>query len=93
MITGALLGYNIKDRNDSIVGKLRNGKKFTFKTKEFGNQCFYAILETREEIMINVEKGKEYFVRCSVNPGILIARPEINIIENYLGIKEFEALK
>lgn len=93
MAIGALIGYKIKNGNDSIVGRLRNGEKFTFKTKEFGDQTFYAVLETREEIKINVEKGQEYFVRCGMNTGLVIARPDLNITENFIGSKEFEELK
>lgn len=90
---GALLGYKIKDANDSIVGRLRNNEKFVYKTKKFGLQSFYGTLETNEEIKINVEKGKEYFIRCSVNMGVVIGRPEIGLIENYIGMKEYDEMK
>jgi hypothetical protein len=90
---GALLGYKIKDSNDSIVGRLRNGEKFAYKIKKTGTQSFYGTLETKEEIKINIEKGKEYFVRCSINMGIVLGRPEINLIENYIGMKEYDAMK
>lgn len=90
---GALLGFKIKDSNDSIVGRLRNGEKFIYKTKKFGKQTFYGVLETKEEVVINIEKGKEYFVRCSVNMGVVIGRPEINTIENYMGMNEYNEMK
>lgn len=90
---GALLGYKIKDVNDSIVGRLRNGEKFIYKTKKFGNQSFFGTLETKEEIKINIEKGKEYFVRCSVNMGVVLGRPEIHSIENYIGMKEYDEIQ
>ncbi|HET7360612.1 MAG TPA: hypothetical protein VFI78_01625, partial [Salinimicrobium sp.] len=90
---GALLGYKIKDENDSIVGRFRNGEKFIYKTKKFGTRSFHATLETKEEISINVQKGKEYFVRCGVDMGIVLGRPDIKIIANYLGIMEFEAME
>lgn len=90
---GALLGYKIKNGNDSIIGRLRNGEKFTYKTTRFGEQIFYAVLETKEEIRINVEKGEEYFVRGGMNTGIVIARPDLSITENHIGIKEFAKLK
>lgn len=89
---GALLGYKIKDANDSIVGRLRNNEKFIYKTKNFGVQSFYGTLETKKEIKINVEKGKEYFVRCSVNMGVVLGRPEISLIENHIGMKEYEEM-
>lgn len=89
---GAFLGYKIKNEQDSIIGRLRNGEKFIFKTQTFGPQVFYGALETSEEIKINIEKGKEYFVRCAVTMGVVIGRPEIYIIENNVGIKEFERM-
>jgi hypothetical protein len=90
---GALLGYKIKNENDSIIGRLRNGEKFTYKTKKNGTQSFYGTLETKEEVKINIEIGKEYFVRCSVNMGVILGRPEINLIENYIGMKEYDEMK
>ncbi|HEU4790786.1 MAG TPA: hypothetical protein VFS71_13960 [Flavobacterium sp.] len=93
LAVGSLLGYHIKNTNDSIVGRLRNGEKFVYKTKKFGNQNFYGTLETKSEIKINVEKGKEYFVRCGVNMGVAIGRPEINIVENSIGMKEYDKME
>lgn len=90
---GSLLGYKIKNGNDSIVGRLRNGEKFKYITKKFGEQTFYGVLETKEEVKINIEKGNEYFVRCAVNMGVVLGRPEINIIENYVGMKEYDSMK
>ncbi|NDP28506.1 MAG: hypothetical protein GZ087_13935 [Flavobacterium sp.] len=90
---GSMLGYKIKDKNDSIVGRLRNGEKFIYKTKKFGIQNFYGTLETKEEVTINIEKGKEYFVRCSVNMGVALGRPEISLTENYVGMKEYDEME
>ncbi len=90
---GTLIGYKIKDANDSIIGRVRNGEKFTYKTKEFGMQSFYGATESKEEIKMNIEKGKEYFVRCSITMGVLVGRPEISQIENYIGMREYEEMK
>jgi hypothetical protein len=90
---GSMLGYKIKDAKDSIVGRLRNGEKFVYKTKIFGVQNFYGTLETKEELKINIEKGKEYFVRCAVTMGVALGRPEIELIENYVGMIEYDEIK
>jgi hypothetical protein len=90
---GAFLGYKIKDGSDAVVGRLRNGEKFIYKTQKCGMQTFYGVLETKEEVVINIEKGKEYFVRCSINMGVVLGRPEINTIENYIGMNEFKEMK
>ncbi len=90
---GALLGYKIKTEKDSIIGRVRNGEKFAYKTKKFGNQVFVGELETKEQLTINVQKGQEYFVRCAVTMGVVVGRPEITLIENRVGRKEYEQMK
>lgn len=90
---GAMLGYKIKNDKDSIIGRLRNGEKFVYKTKNFGSQSFYGVLETKEEVQLHVEKGKEYFVRCSVNMGVVLGRPEINLIESHVGRKDYDRME
>ncbi len=89
---GSLLYYAIKNDKDSVVGKMKNGEKFILKTKDFGSKNFYGVLETKETININIEKRKEYFVRCGVKIGVAFGRPEINLIENHVGIKEFNGM-
>ena len=88
---GSFLGYKINTEKDSIIGRMRNGEKFEFKTTKFGNQTFYGELETKKEIVINVEKGKEYYVRCGVKTGIMVGRPELTVVDNHIGKKEFAA--
>lgn len=90
---GALLGYKIKTESDSIIGRVRNGEKFQYKTKKFGSQIFWGELETKEKVVINVEKGQEYFVRCGIKLGVAVGRPEIYLIENHIGINEYEMVK
>ncbi len=92
-LMGSALGYKINVENDSVIGRVRDGEKFIYKTKKFGKRIFYGVLETKEEIYIDVEKGKEYFVRCAVKSGVAIGRPEIYLIENSVGIKEYAEMK
>jgi len=89
---GALLGYKIKTENDSVIGRLRYGEKFEYKTKTFGLQHFHGDLETKETITIDVQKGQEYFVRAGVTMGVMIGRPELNNVENRVGMKEYREI-
>lgn len=86
---GAMLGYKITDEKDSIIGRLRNGEKFAYKTKKFGEQSFYGQLETKKKVTLNIVKGQEYFIRASVESGVVFGRPVIDIIENQNGIPEY----
>lgn len=90
---GALLGYKIKDNKDSIIGRVRNGEKFEMKTTKYGNQTFYGYLETKDSVIVNIEKGKEYFIRCGVKLGVALGRPEIDLMENYIGREQYNEMK
>lgn len=90
---GFLLGYKVRTATDSIIGRLRADEKFAYKTKKFGPQQFVVEVETKESITLNIEKGKEYFVRCGMTMGVVAGRPEITLIDNEIGIKEYNGLK
>ena len=92
-LAGAMIGYKIRMDNDSIIGRVRNGEKFAFKTSNFGNHTFWGITEARDSVKINVQKGEEYFVRCAITIGIAVGRPELNLTPNKIGAEEFEAMK
>jgi hypothetical protein len=40
-------------------------------------------------VLINIQKGEEYYVRCGIKMGVLMGRPEIYLIENSKGRKEY----
>ena len=90
---GALIGFKIRRNESDIIGRVRNGEKFSYQTKDFGTHEFWAITESKRSVIIDVKKGEEYFVRCGLTMGITVGKPEIYIVENDLGISEFEAVK
>jgi len=49
--------------------------------------------ESKASLLIDVNKGQEYFVRCSINMGLTVGKPEMYLIDNELGISEYESLK
>jgi len=89
---GAMLGYKIKTDNDSVIGRLRNGEKFEYKTKTFGKQNFHGDLETKETVSIYIEKGQEYFVKAGVTMGVMFGRPQLVHVENRVGMKEYREM-
>jgi hypothetical protein len=86
---GGMLGYKVNVENDSVIGRMRNGEKFEYRTKKFGKRQFYGQIETHEEVIIDVQKGQEYYVRCGIKTGNFVGRPELTRVENYIGRKEF----
>ena len=92
MITGALLGYKVRMDNDSVVCRVRNGEKCEVNITDFGKHKFWAKIESRDSIIIDVQRGQEYFVRCSVGLGVLVGKPDFSLVENHIARKEFERM-
>ena len=90
---GPLIGYEVKDEYGDGIGKIRTNTKFKYVTKDFGNRTFTAQTEHKEVLEINVEKGGEYFVQCTVNMGVMIAQPNMNLVDSEKGRKDYEMVE
>lgn len=92
MITGNLIGYKVRMDTDSVVCRVRNGEKCELKIYDFGKHTFWGQTHAADSVTIDIERGKEYYIRCAMNPGLLIGRPNLNLIENHIAIEEFEEM-
>lgn len=90
---GSLIGYKVRMNDETVIGRARNGEKFEYKITEFGKYEFWAKTESKTSVIIDVEKGQEYFVRCGINMGIAVGKPEMYLVENELGVSEYESMK
>ncbi|PKB43625.1 hypothetical protein AX016_1829 [Cellulophaga sp. RHA19] len=92
MITGSFIGYKVRMDTDSIVCRARNGEKCELKIYDFGKHTFWAKTESTDSVTIDIKKGKEYFIRCAMNPGFITAKPYLNEIESHIAIEELEKM-
>lgn len=90
--SGSFVGFKIRMDDETVIGRVRNGEKFAFKTTDFGKHEFWGKTESKSSVNIDIKKGQEYFVRCGITMGIGVGRPEIYLIENELGISEYKSL-
>lgn len=90
--TGSFIGFKIRMDDETVIGRVRNGEKFEYKTTDFGEHEFWGKTESKGSVKIDIKKGQEYFVRCGISIGIGVGRPEIYVIENELGISEYKSL-
>lgn len=90
---GSMIGYKIRLDDETEIGRVRNGEKFEFKTKDFGEHKFWGKTESQDSVVINVQKGQEYFIRCGIKMGAVVGKPEMYLIENHIGISEYEEMK
>lgn len=89
---GSMIGFKIRMDDETVIGRVRNGEKFEYRIKDFGEHKFWGKTESKSSVIIDVKKGQEYFVRCGINMGIAVGKPEIYLVENDLGISEYESL-
>lgn len=86
---GPLISYNLK-LGDSVLCRVRNNFKTTVKIKKEGLNSLIARTESKKELPIDVEFGKHYYLRCSVDMGVLIGRPHMDLVDYKTGSGEFE---
>lgn len=89
---GHLLGYKVKDENNGNIGRMRTGETFSHKTTAYGDRVFKGSLETTEEVTLTLERGYEYYVKCSVGFGIMMGRPIIKQMRIDIGEEEYNIL-
>jgi hypothetical protein len=89
---GSLDDYNLY-LGDSLLCRVENDYYERINVYTEGMNVLWAETETKFEIPVNIEFGKEYYLRCAVTPGILESRPEFELVETQNGRIEVETLK
>lgn len=89
---GPLVGYNLY-LNDSLLFRVKNNSKQEIKIKKEGTHTLWAKTESKTEISIDIEFGKEYYLRCGVLMGVMVGRPQLQIIDAISGKSEFDGVK
>jgi len=88
---GSLVDYNLY-LGDSLLCRVENNYYERIKIYNEGINTLWAETETKFEIPVSVEFGKEYYLRCAVTMGILEGRPEFELVEEQNGRIEVETI-
>lgn len=86
-MTGFLIGYDVH-MGDSLVYRARNGSQVGVRRRVPGPVRVWAKTEVREEIVLDVQPGREYYVRCTIGMGALVGRPHLQQVSAAQGRKE-----
>lgn len=86
---GYLREYNIH-LNDSILCRVKNDSKYEIKLYKKGINAVWAETEARDSVLMNVKFGQEYFLKCTLKMGIIIGRPDMELIPKEQGRYEYE---
>lgn len=89
---GFLLGYDLY-LGDSVICRVKNKSKQEIKIKKKGMNSLWAKTEAKSEIPIDIEFGREYFLRCTMGMGIMIGRPKLQLIDGMQGRYEYNSIK
>ena len=66
---GALVGYDVYLGND-VICRAKNKWKTTIQIRSFGLNTVWASTESKTELSVNFEPGREYYIRCGVKWGL-----------------------
>ncbi len=88
--TGTLLSYNLY-LGDSTICKVSNRFRQKIKVYKSGETELWAKTESKAAVPVHLEKGKSYYLRCSVAMGVMVGRPNLELVSNRTGSREFLA--
>lgn len=78
---------------DEVVYRSKNNTKTAVKVDKPGTYEIWGKTETRENISLNVEMGKEYYVKTFVHFGVAIWRPSIEQVTPEVGRSEWDSIR
>ena len=86
-----LYSYNVHV-GDSVGYRARNGSQGEVRRRVPGPVKVWAKTEAREEIVLDVQPGREYYVRCTIGMGALVGRPHLQQVSVAQGRKEIAGI-
>lgn len=88
-LVGSLIGYNLSV-GDSVVCRIKNNSKYIIKLYKQGPVEISAKTEKKTSVKLNVEFGKEYYLKCSIKTGIMEGRPQLELVYPEQGKLDFQ---
>jgi hypothetical protein len=86
-MAGFAIGYDVR-LNDSVAYRARNGSRLDLRRSKPGPVLLSAKTEASTELSLNLEPGREYYVRCTIGMGALVGRPHLAQVSPAQGSKE-----
>ncbi len=88
---GFAIGYDLYF-NEEKVTRVKHKSVDEIKVRSFGEHEVWAKTESKTEIKVNFEKGKTYYIRCTLGYGVMVGRPELRLVSYGKGSKEMAEL-
>jgi len=88
---GSGVSYDIKN-DDTVITTLYNGGYYPYFCAP-GEKEFWAEIETKSSITLDVKTGQTYYVKGEVGVGFLVARPHLMVVTPEIAEKEIVGCK
>jgi hypothetical protein len=89
-------GFAIRPKlymNETLLTTIKSNWQYTIHIEREGGVTFWTKTEIKTVLNLDVELGKEYYIRCRIKPGILVGRFKLELIESNLAKKEMMNLE
>lgn len=78
---------------EEIICRVKNNSKQMIKVSTEGKNILWASTEKKTELPVDIEFGKEYYIRCSLEVGVLLAHPRLQLVDKKKGKLEYSKIK
>ncbi|MFW5656191.1 MAG: hypothetical protein ACOC0C_01135 [Bacteroidota bacterium] len=89
---GFLVNYDLF-LDDSIICRVTSNFREKIKIHKNGYHTLWAKTESKTEVPVNIQPGKEYYVRCGLSMGLLVGRPTLELIDKSVAKSEYLSVK
>jgi hypothetical protein len=76
---GGAIGFNVK-QGEAAIGALSSGSMF-YRYFEPGQHTFWSQVISQDAVTINAEAGKTYYIEGVTLIGLVVARPQLRLVE------------
>jgi uncharacterized membrane protein YhaH (DUF805 family) len=90
-VMGFGISYNLH-LDDEVIFRVKNGSKTTVKVTGEGPHVLWGKTERKVRFPVNIQFGREYYIRCGLKIGILAGVPKIEIVDSQTGKSEYDAI-
>lgn len=88
---GTMVGYDLH-LDDSVICRVSNNTKQKIFIKKEGPISLWAKTEAKSDVPLNVEFGREYYLRCTIGMGVMVGHPKLQLIDGSYGDLEYDAI-
>jgi len=87
----ALLSLDLRIENKVICSASSHWKE-TMRIDTEGLIILWTRTEVKAELPIEIQFGKEYYIRCGVTTGVFVGHPKLELVDNKIGKVEFQSI-